>query len=162
AGKEAFAGDLEETRCLAVEDGGRLVAVGQGTRIEVYDPRARKRVRVLEGHETGVSDLAFDQSGTVLASASRGDGTARLWNLSTGEALAALDTGQKSLTHVTLSPTGRWLATGDSEGQVRLWDLALLRRELKEAGLDWPAPPLQIAPDRGAVAHLEAGMRHHL
>src|SRR5262249_3076846 len=99
-------------------------------------------------------------------SASPADRTVRLWNPATGEELAAfVYTGPGVLTWVALSPTGRWLATGDSGAQVRLWDLAEARRQLRQAGLDWPAPPPPVAPPPphgSATALLEAARRHHL
>jgi tetratricopeptide (TPR) repeat protein len=75
-----------------------------------------------------------------------------------------LHTGQRRLSQLALSPSGRWLATGDWEGGVRLWDLAEARRQLKGANLDWDAPPLPPSPPepQGAARTLEVARRHHL
>jgi WD40 repeat protein/tRNA A-37 threonylcarbamoyl transferase component Bud32 len=122
--------------CAALADESQLTAVGQGKQILIYDARAKQLRTTLVGHESAIADLAFDRAGGLLASA--GDtGTVNLWNPVTGENLLSLDTQQRTLSRVGLSPTGRWLVTGDTAGRVRLWDLIELRRQLKAAGLDW-------------------------
>ncbi len=166
AGSQLFATSLAgPVACLALAKDASLVAVGVGNDILVYAPRTGQQTARLSGHELPVSCLAFDGAGQVLASVSAGDGTVRLWDAAAGERLATLATGQKQATQVALSPTGRWLAAGDTEGQVRLWDLGACRARLREAGLDWPAPPLPEPagpPPESFLAHLEAARHHHL
>jgi len=135
--------------CIALAEQARLVAVGQGEQISVYAPRSGGKLAILEGHNGTITDLAFDQSATLLASASAADATVRLWNPASKDVLAMFHTPQKKkkLTSVALSPTGRWLAVGDSEGQVRLWDLWEVRRRLRAAGLDWSTQPIPHTRD---------------
>jgi WD40 repeat protein len=122
--------------CLALADDGTSLAVAQDKQTFVYDLRTGKQT-VFSGHESEITDLAFANRAHLLASASARDGTVRLWDLATGNLLATLPAEQESLSRVDLSPTGRWLATLDFKGQVRLWDLTAVRRSLQEAGLDW-------------------------
>jgi WD40 repeat protein len=89
-----------------------------------------------EGHAGDIVDLSFDGNGVMLASAAR-DGTAFLWSARSGELWLTLPTGQESLRRVSLSRNGRWLASGDDRGHVRLWDIAGIRRRLADIGLDW-------------------------
>jgi tetratricopeptide (TPR) repeat protein len=145
---------------LALADGARLLAVGTSKDITVYDPHAGKEVAVLRGHEGAVVDLAFDRAGVLLASASE-DGTTRLWHARTGRELAAFDNGPKTVTRVALSPTGRWLATGDFDGRVRLRDLFEVRRDLRAAGLDWSPEAVPAGPAPQAAGHLDAARGHH-
>jgi WD40 repeat protein len=123
--------------CLALTGGARLLAVAQDRRVFVFDPQARKRIAILPDPRAAVTDLALDEQTGLLAAASAEDGTVRLWRLPAGELLATLATGQDALQRVALSPTGRWLATLDRRGRVRLWDLAEARSRLREVGLDW-------------------------
>ncbi len=146
-------------------DDGSLLAVGLGKQVQVHDVGAHRLSFVLEGHEARLTAVAFDGSARLLATLSSGDSTVRLWDLSTRSQLMTLNTGRQRLSHVALSRSGRWLAAGDGEGQVRLWDLAELRQRLKEAALDWESPQLMlpVPPTEGtAAAVLETARRHHL
>jgi WD40 repeat protein len=123
--------------CTVLADGARLVAVGQDSRVLVYDPHEGKLIASLEGHTGRLVDLAVEPSGAMLASAAE-DGTVRLWDPRSGAELLTLHAGREALWRLALSPGGRWLAAGDCRGRVRLWDLAEIRARLRPLGLDWP------------------------
>jgi serine/threonine protein kinase/WD40 repeat protein len=142
AGSELFAAELPGPgQCVALAAGARRVAAGQGKQILVYEPANGTMLATLVKHETKVTDLSFDRFGTLLASAAE-DGTICLWNPHNSEPLLTMPAVQESLWHIALSPSGRWLATGNTHGQVRLWDLEDMHRRLQSAGLDYPSPPI--------------------
>ena len=72
----------------------------------------------------GVTGVAFSPDGNLLASADA-DGTVRLWNPATGQAIASLpaDIGV-GVTGVAFSPDGNLLATAGADGTVGLWNTA--------------------------------------
>ncbi|MGQ0646277.1 MAG: nSTAND1 domain-containing NTPase [Gemmatimonadaceae bacterium] len=74
----------------------------------------------LGSHEVEVVQLAFNASGTVLASGDAG-GTTRLWRTASRNALCSLD-GQHAdaVRAIAFSPSGRVVATADERG-VALW-----------------------------------------
>ena len=80
---------------------------------------------ILPADPSGVSDVAFSPNGKLLASADA-DGTVRLWNPVTGQAVGApFQTGsgpQGGVTAVAFSPNGKLLASADTKGTVRVWD----------------------------------------
>jgi WD40 repeat protein len=77
--------------CLAFSPDGRTLAtsVYGGKRINLLDVETGKDRAILEGHRAAVHSLACSPDGKTLASASL-DGTARLWDLKTGEEQATL------------------------------------------------------------------------
>jgi WD40 repeat protein len=75
-----------------------------------------------------VNGLAFSPDGKLLAAA-YGDGTVRLWNPVTGQAvgvpLPAGTSPGESVSGVAFSPDGKLLASADADGTVRTWQMPL-------------------------------------
>ena len=77
------------------------------------------RVRaILRKHTAGINAVAFTPSGSLLATAGD-DGTARVWQVATGNQIAAIE-HDAPVRVVAYSSNGVWLATGDSDGIVRV------------------------------------------
>jgi WD40 repeat protein len=76
-----------------------------------------------KGHTKQVADVAFSPDGNRLASASH-DGTARIWETSTGKLLHALEGHESLVDGVAFSPDGKWVASAGWDAAVRLWDVA--------------------------------------
>ena len=79
-----------------------------------------RRIRMFEGHQDAVTSVAVTSDGR-LVTGSR-DGTARLWDMETGEELNAFTGHQDVITSVAVTPDGR-LVTGSDDTTARLWDL---------------------------------------
>ncbi|MBN2305091.1 MAG: WD40 repeat domain-containing protein [Anaerolineae bacterium] len=76
----------------------------------------------LEGHTDAVTSVVFSPDSTVLASSSA-DGTIRLWDSATGEALFILEGHTGEVNQVDFSPDGTLLASAGEDRAVRLWDV---------------------------------------
>ncbi len=101
---------------------GRMLATGAADRsIRLWDVKGNP-LGILGGHPGWIWQLAF-AGDRLIASASE-DGSARLWDLESRSLRLALP-GRVPLRTLSVSPDLRWLATGDVDGSVALWSLAL-------------------------------------
>jgi WD40 repeat protein len=84
--------------------------------------------------------MAIVQSGHLI----------KLLEISSRRELATLEAPDQTVVRgISFSPDGTRLATAGDDQQLRLWDLRLIRQELKSMNLDWdlpPYPPVQDAP----------------
>ena len=64
--------------------------------------------------------IAFNEDGSILASAGATDKVVNLWNPDTGELQKTLTGHLGDVYYVAYSPEGDVLASGDSEGNIRL------------------------------------------
>jgi WD40 repeat protein len=69
------------------------------------------------------SAVGFFPDGNLVA-AGGPDGSVRLWDLATGQALGALAPHPGEVRGLAFSPDGKLLATACADGQARLWDVA--------------------------------------
>jgi eukaryotic-like serine/threonine-protein kinase len=77
----------------------------------------------LTGHNGEVYGVAFSPGGRLLASAGE-DGTIRLWEPGTGNALRTIAAHGSCANDLDFSPDGQLLASGGCDGLVKLWDTA--------------------------------------
>jgi serine/threonine protein kinase/WD40 repeat protein len=97
---------------------------------------------------------AFSLDGRVMARTLEAH-KIQLSEVLTAKPLATLEApGSTSIAGFQFSPDGTQLAALLSNRQLQLWDLRLIRQELKEMGLDWdlpPYPPLERTVALGPV-----------
>ncbi|MCA9708655.1 MAG: protein kinase, partial [Myxococcales bacterium] len=130
---------LDITQVHHLDDGARVLTVGNDHRIRLWDAATLEQQALFQGHRGYVTDLAVRGARGRVASASD-DGTARLWDLATGESRELV--GHRGrLAAIELSPDGRFVYTAGEDGTVRRWD---------------PAKPEQVARLRGHAGKVNA------
>ena len=120
----------EMWRARYTPDGNTVVTSStfDGT-VRLWDARAAERNGALLGHTSFAYDVAFHPDGERVVSVSW-DGTARLWNASTGREisklrdLSDLPADQRMLEGIAVHPGGRLVATAGRHDKVRILDLA--------------------------------------
>jgi WD40 repeat protein len=101
-----------------VHDGKELATAGRDG-VTVWSVPAANRLRVLRS-PGGVSAVALSPDGSLVAAAGQ-DGSARLWDASTGHARGVFKVSSEPLRDVVFSPDGRvLLATGENN---QTWDV---------------------------------------
>jgi WD40 repeat protein len=110
-------------RTLALSSNGRRVVTGDASgTVQVRDVSTGQVAWSRAGVATHILKVAYSPDGAHVA-AGCVDGTARLWNATTGKPAGEF-THSGRVHSVTFSPDSRWLACGDSEWKVKVWDVA--------------------------------------
>jgi WD40 repeat protein len=126
-------------RAVALSDDGQTLAAASGGErtLKLRDLRSGKE-RVLDLDTGSGTALAFVPNGTLLAVGVHGwkeaknetqktrlmTGECQLWDAGAGRKVATLKTkGGHAVTALAFTPEGRWLITGDTGGEIYLWDV---------------------------------------
>jgi WD40 repeat protein len=88
-------------------------------------------VLTLKGHSGWVNGVALSPDGKRLASCSS-DGTVKVWDTQSGQAVLTLKGHNSSVQSVAFSPDGKRLASGSWDQTVKVWTQALV-----------PGPPVR-------------------
>lgn len=116
-------GAMNSARSLAFSSDGRVLAVAGGrAEISLFDVETRDPLPPLVvGGAT--KHVAASPVGPLLAIGSRG-GELSLWNLEARSRLFTLEGHAGGITALAFSGDGSALASGDSAGAVKIWDVA--------------------------------------
>jgi hypothetical protein len=115
---------------------------------------------VLRGHEDVVFSVAFDPTGTRLASASF-DKTVRLWDLGTYKAARVFDGHSDFVYAVAFGPDGKWIASASKDRSVRLVDVETGKGLFTLGGMEQDVLAVAVSPDGKSVVSsgFESGIR---
>ena len=103
------------------------LAVFTSIGIWIYDVQTGKEIRLLTEHKArwaGNTALSPDwQVFADLSNSAENQGI-KLWDLHTGELRTTFGNQDAGVNSVAFHPDGKMLASGDSKGAIRLWDIA--------------------------------------
>jgi len=109
----------------------------------------------LYGHAEMVQGVAFSPDGTRVATASH-DGTARVWDVGTGQELATLKGHTTELSSLAFSPDGQRLVTGSADRTAKVWDVRGGPEVLTLKGHSSSVSGLAFSPDGRRLASASA------
>jgi WD40 repeat protein/serine/threonine protein kinase len=100
---------------------GKMLAVPCGISVVVFDIETGAILRTLVGHTGRVLSATFSHDGKFVASGST-DNTARVWNVHTGQSVAAFKDNHH-VWRVAFSPNDKRIVTGGRDKTARVWDV---------------------------------------
>ena len=123
----AYAGDTEAAILWALEALPKDVSAPdrpflKEAEIALYRALLLHRQTLLFRHDQGVISAAFNATGDQIVTSSH-DKTARVWNATTGAAIAALNGHDGVVERAVFSPNGRFILTAGRDGTARVWML---------------------------------------
>lgn len=105
---------MNDNELTSAHDNGHII---------IWDVLKGKHKYILEGHKETSYSIAYNSTGTRLASGSK-DGTIKIWSTSTGELIETLTGHEKAVSSVAFNPKDdNELASGSEDGTIRIWKL---------------------------------------
>ncbi|KAF5340657.1 hypothetical protein D9611_007285 [Ephemerocybe angulata] len=151
----------EITSVAFSRDGKRIVSGALDTTIRVWAASSTTCTlqSVLQGHSTGHAvwpgtsswSVAFSMDGTRIVSG-LADGTARVWDASTGSVLMNLEGHTAMVKSIAISPDGKKVVTGAYDRTVRVWDTLTGKLESVLEGHSDAVWSVAFSPDGRRVA----------
>ena len=112
-------------------------------------PPGAERLRLV-GHQDRVQSASFSPDGARIVTASK-DGTARIWDATTGQEILALRGHEGPVSSASFSPDGARVVTTPSDRTARLWDATTGQEILALRGDENSVSSASFSPDGARI-----------
>jgi len=113
--------------------------------------KTNKKLLTLTGHEYGVRDITFSPEGNLIATGGF-DGTAKVWDMETGNLIREISSHKGIVLGVAFSPNGAHLATASTDATVKIWNARTWELLFTLAGHDGGIRDIAYSPDGSFIA----------
>lgn len=145
---DQFRGHVGGVQAVAFDPSGIRLATGDADGVvRLWEPGGRQLITARRPAYGAVTALAFNASGGLLAAGGEDD-TLRVWDVASPQTTTLLAERPygKEVTAIAFGVAGQ-LAIGDVDGQVRAWDLGLLKSQGRAVGQGHDGSVLALAWD---------------
>ena len=125
---KTFPSSIDNFGAIRFSPDGKTIAISAGTGLSLLHAESGKYLTTLEGHKDFISGFAFSPDSKTIATGSS-DGTARLWDVDTGENLKIFNMEHTKhrnefvrIYPPKFSPDGKTLAFRSNHNTLWLWD----------------------------------------
>jgi WD40 repeat protein len=112
----------QHPRRVAFSPDGQLIAVTDGSMLQVWNLESKQRVVALQAGKQHLTGLAFDPDGRYIATVSN-DHLTRLWEVGTWGEPKTFEWKVGKLREVAFAPDGATAAVASDKGQIVLFDV---------------------------------------
>ncbi|KAK0727428.1 TAF5-like protein [Lasiosphaeria miniovina] len=111
-------------RVLWGPHGHYFATAGWDKTVRVFAQDRASALRIMVGHDTSISAIAWHSNGTYVFSASdEMDKSIRMWSVTTGNCVRVFTGHTDYISFLQCSPNGKILASADTGGNIILWDI---------------------------------------
>ncbi|CAK7232545.1 Transcription initiation factor TFIID subunit 5 [Sporothrix bragantina] len=112
-------------RVLWSPQGHYFMTAGWDKTVRIFTQDHASAQRLLVGHNTSISAIAWHTNGTYVFSASdETDKTIRMWSVIKGDCVRVFTGHTDYISALECAPNGRILASADIGGNIIIWDIA--------------------------------------
>jgi WD40 repeat protein len=159
---------------VAISPDGHTLVIATGAAVEMWNTDTWELARDIrrETSRESAGSAAFSPDGQVLAIAFS-ESVVQIIDPHTGQPLARLQPPDAdTIEWLAFSPDGSQLAMATGANVIRLWNLRLIREQLKQIGLDWDlahypppspagdAPPMRVEVNLGEFPDSTQAQQH--